>query len=369
MKVDVAIIGAGPAGGMAACKLARTGMKVLLLEGQTLPRHKPCGGAMPASVRDLFDWDISPMLEAEVSGQKVLYNYMQPVTVKETSSSILMVDRSRFDFHLVERAVVLGNGNIVLRDNFRVARIEETAQGVMALGAQGECIHADFLIGADGAFGHTAQHLTLNQGHMQGLAIDTEVEVTSSVFEQERPFATFNFFCIPHGYGWIFPKNGLLSCGVGAWQGRPQLKRYMDDFLDQSFPAGTIRTVKSYGHIIPLYTQHRQIATRRTCLVGDAASLADPIMGEGIRFALLSGALAAEVLATDTDDLRAYQQKIHAGIGQNHQNLYQVAAQIFYCAPEFYYRKFVLGGLHSAFLSSEVMKRKESMTLAPNGYS
>ena len=128
------------------------------------------------------------------------------------------------------------------------------------------------------------------------LTIDAKVEVVPEILEAEKEQATFNFFCLPQGYGWIFPKTGYLSCGVGSWSRNHSLPKAMDDFLAKSFPAGSIRSVKRSGHPIPIYAGHREIATQRVCLVGDAANLVDPIMGEGIRFALESGSLAAEII-------------------------------------------------------------------------
>jgi hypothetical protein len=71
-----------------------------------------------------------------------------------------------------------------------------------------------------------------------------------------------------------------------------------------------------HGHTIPLYTRPRPVATDRVLLVGDAAGLVDPLTGEGIRFALKSGRLAAESLAIEAP--HRYAGKIFRQIGSNH---------------------------------------------------
>jgi len=168
---------------------------------------------------------------------------------------------------------------------------------------------------------------------------------------------------LSQGYGWIFPKKDYLSCGVGAWQGQrsPGLPKIMDDFLNNSFPPGSISTVKRLVHPIPAYAGHREIATQRVCLVGDAANLVDPIMGEGIRYALQSGMLAADgiislVTGEPASDIqpedvtwengacRVYQALIHRGFGQDLDILYRFALPIFLDAPEFFFRKFIIQG-------------------------
>ena len=62
MEYDVIIIGTGPAGGMAACKLANSGLRIAVLEKYSLPRHKPCGGALSYPVLNLLDRDITPLI-------------------------------------------------------------------------------------------------------------------------------------------------------------------------------------------------------------------------------------------------------------------------------------------------------------------
>lgn len=374
MKIDVAIIGAGPGGGMAACRLAQTGLNVLILEKASLPRHKPCGGGIPTGVNKIIDWDITDFIEREIPNIKNLYNYELPKIVSIQHSPILMVNRSRFDYHLIERSVALGNGRVELRDEFDVTHVEETNAGIVIEGKNQEKIQADFLIAADGVFGKTAQYLGLKPGKMYCAAIDAEVEVTPEVYEAEKDYATFNFFCLANGYGWIFPKDGILSCGVGAFGRKGNLAKEMSDFLDKSFPPGSIKQVKRFGYQIPLYAGDRQIASRRVCLVGDAASLVDPIMGEGIRFALTSGKIAAEVIAglvqAETNfqseyeipawgeaDCKIYQTLIHQTIGKNFNALRCIAGQLFLQAPEFFYRKFMLEGQSYFNLSYQLAQK------------
>jgi menaquinone-9 beta-reductase len=366
--VDVAIIGGGPGGGMAACGLAATGLRALLLEKETMPRHKPCGGGLTGSVTDLFSWDISPLVERYITRVRNLLDFERPYEVP-TGSPILMVNRSRFDAHLVERAVTISGGNVQVREAVRVRSVIEEADRIVIECDGGERIAAAWLIAADGAFSQTARSLGLAGGaSQQGIALDAEVKVAPEIWEVERERATFNFFCVPYGYGWIFPKRDSLSCGIGAWRGKPRLQRLLDEFLQRSFPTGSILQVHRSGHAIPLHQQRRTIATRRVCLVGDAASLVDPVMGEGIRFALQSGAIAAEVVgelagvrpsgaeepAAGEMDCRLYQQRIEQAIGEKFSALQSIAQTIFFEAPEYFYENFVIGARSYSRLSQDI---------------
>jgi geranylgeranyl reductase family protein len=358
-RFDVIVIGTGPGGGMAACKLAASGLRTLILEKETLPRHKPCGGGLPYLVKDIIDWDFSHMVENEIYGYQYLFDYSLPRT-GTYSQPILMVDRSRFDQHFIERALSIGRSNVELREGVEVSHVQEEADGVRVWIGETEWVEAAYVIAADGVFSKTARSLGLKRKVPLAIAIDAEVEVDDEVYEQEKNRATFNFSCLNNGYGWVFPKSGYLSCGVGSWRGRGKLPQAMDSYLAQTLPAGSIRSVRRFGHPLPLYAGHRPVSTSRVCLVGDAASLVDPIMGEGIRFALKSGALAATVIGQllgvtmprdiqeevgyVPTDCQVYTELVKNEIGSEFEGLYRFIAPLFFSKPEFFYRKFFLEG-------------------------
>lgn len=378
MDADVVIVGTGPAGGMAACRLAASGLKTLVLEQRTLPRPKPCGGAMPSRVTQVIDWDFEALIESRVHAVRNLYNYSLE-QVAPTVSPILMVSRPQFDQYLIERALTLGKGDVQLRESVRVASVVENAAGVEVRSASGDVIHARYLIAGDGAYSKVARGLGLNRDVQSGVALDAEVEVSPEVYAVEGNRATFNYFCLPTGYGWIFPKNGHLSCGVGAWRGNVHVRQALDDFLARSFPAGSVRRARITAHAIPLYSGPRTIATSRVCLVGDAANLVDPILGEGIRFAMLSGQLAADVVTrlcgvstagesesgSEVVDCRDYQTAVRRVIGEPLGSLFTFATPIFVKAPEFFYRKFVMTGQSYFGLSRQLTAALKTLAARP----
>jgi geranylgeranyl reductase family protein len=369
-NVDVAIIGAGPGGAMAACRLARTGISVAILEKEKLPRHKACGGALPGNVGESFGLDLSPIVENKVSQTRSLYDYEKPNLCRHTP--INMVDRSRLDAFLVDLAITSGRGNIELRQGFDLSAIKEEADRVTVQGKGGEVVLSKFLIAADGAMSKTARCLGLKSDLHPGIAIDAEVEVTAEVHESHKDTATFNYFCLPRGYGWIFPKRGgRLSCGVVSWDRKKGILGDMNSLLVKSLPAKSIRSLQVYSHPIPFYSGHEQIATRRVCLIGDAARLVDPISGEGVRYAMQSGSLASDVVSSlldmkpldladydippsDLECCRVYQHLIHQGIGKHLDSLRRYIQPIFLDNPEFFYRKFIQRGQSYAGLAQRL---------------
>ena len=366
-KVDVAIIGAGPGGGIAAFRLARTGLNVAILEKEKLPRHKACGGALPGNIGKAFGIDLSPIMENNVSQSRCLFKYENPILRRHVP--IFLVDRSRLDAFLVNQATASSEGNVELMEGFDLFAVREQSDGITVQGKAGEIVQSRYLIAADGALSKTARCLGLKSDFPAGIAIDAEVEATDEAYESQKDAATFNYFCPPEGYGWIFPKGqGRLSCGVGSWQKRKGLLADINDFIANSLPAESIRSLRLSAKPIPFYSGHKEIATRRVCLVGDAASLVDPITGEGIRYAMQSGSLAADVVATlldckslnlsdhgilpcDPKSCRVYQHIIHHGIGKHLDDLRCYILPIFLDNPQFFYRKFIEDGQSYADLA------------------
>lgn len=102
---DCIIVGAGPAGGTAAYHLAKKGRSVLVLEKETLPRYKPCGGGVSPVVADWFDFDFSPAISLKVKTVRYTWN-MEDVVLADlqTPEPIWMVRRDIFDHFLIQQA-------------------------------------------------------------------------------------------------------------------------------------------------------------------------------------------------------------------------------------------------------------------------
>ena len=361
MAVDVAIIGAGPAGGMAALRLAGTGLKVAVLEKKQVPRTKACGGAISTAAYELLRKWFAPTIAARAYAARFTHNYAAPKITKTLTKPLLLLDRSRFDRELIEAALVKGSGDIALRDNWPAEHIEKTKSGLRIHGPGHQSIEAGYLIGADGAGSITSNFLGLNPRAATGVAIDASVSTTDGGMDAYQSTVEFNYRCVPSGYGWIFPKGDRLSCGIGSWHRPFPTRRDMHNFLHRSLPAGSIRSVKMQTHPVPLWSGYRHMASDNVFLAGDAAHLVDPVSGEGIRFALISGKLAAEAivslaggtagnvrsLPSESDEAvggLAYERKVHQVIGRELEIRRLFALPVFLEAPDLFYRKFVLEG-------------------------
>ena len=309
---DVIVVGLGPAGATAAYELARRGYRVLALEQKRHPRYKPCGGCLSLKIDRILEPDFHPLVEKTVYGATFTFEGLDSFRIRSERPVAYMVMRDRFDHFLTEKARRAGTD---VRENERVVAVEEGLDGVRVRTALGE-YESRYLIGADGVNGVVARALRMVPERITALCLEGEVQVRTNPADLEDE-VRIEFGAIPFGYGWVFPKGDHLSLGVGGLREKIRNPReYYDEFLVDQELLADITSEKRQGWAIPIFAGGRDpIATRRASLVGDAAALVDPFLGEGIYYAVRSGQLAALAIAEAADgtgDVRAYQDLVEA---------------------------------------------------------
>lgn len=309
---DVIIIGAGPAGATCARDLSRQGVRVLLLDRERFPRPKPCGGGFSRKARDLFDFDLTPVIEAGINRTEISLRSRKPAVITSPEGAGFMVTRDRFDTLLVKKAEEAGAD---LHEQEALVELHPEKRGWIVR-TDRDRYFADFLVGADGAVSRTARCLNLMQSFDRyAPALTAEVDVSPGQLEPVRDLACFDFHVVKKGYAWIFPKSDHLSVGVFSTRLRPKglnavLLRYIDSHA--LLKGKKIRYWK--GGLIPRGGTRRVLVNGTALLAGDAAAMPDPFFGEGIYYAARSGMLAAEAIvraaADGTGSLAHYQTVI-----------------------------------------------------------
>jgi len=313
---DVIVVGTGPAGAVLAYLLAKRGLDVLILERATLPRYKTCGGGVTWKAIQNLPFDVSPVLEHKAVGGVVTYAGQQMLKVEVSWPIAWLVMRDRFDHYLVQQAVQAGAR---LMEGVSVIRVEQRPDRVVVNTTQGE-LEAQLLAGADGVNSVVARSIGLLPDREVGVAVEAEVAVSPASLEAQGAYATFDFGALPGGYGWIFPKRDHLSVGVfHAIPGKAiGLKKALEKFIASEAVLLDPQILHLQGHQIPLGGRKQTLHQGRVLLVGDAANLADPWMGEGISYAVVSARLAAEqmyaALESREIDLSGYTALINASI-------------------------------------------------------
>ena len=288
---DVIVVGAGAAGAACAYHLAARGHRVLLLEAQSLPRRKPCGGGMAASVQRWFPFDLTPAVDQVIEQVRFTWCLDDPITaVLPGDSPFWIVQRSRLDQFIAQQAVAAG---AQLIDAAVVETIERNGEG-WTVQAGGDRYTSRAVVVADGSNSRFAAQLSLGNPKPR-FASAVAVEVEAAVSEPNT--ARFEFGLVKHGFCWAFPRQGGYSIGVGSFIGNTDVDA--DAVLAQLLPslglaAGAGERIQSPlrvwdGH----YSLHNAAGA---VAVGDAASLCDPFLAEGLRPALLSGVRSAEAL-------------------------------------------------------------------------
>jgi flavin-dependent dehydrogenase len=147
-----------------------------------------------------------------------------------------------------------------------------------------------------------------------GAAIEAEIPVSDSLLAEYAGTALFIFGTPPKGYIWIFPKAGHLSVGIGAFRERVS---NMHQILRQEMArlGVEIDGARQRGHPLPIQLRRERLHRGRILLVGDAAGLMDPLLGEGIRHAIDSGKMAAESVLMG--DPRSYARRVYSEISRD----------------------------------------------------
>ncbi len=308
--VDVAVIGAGPAGAAAAVLLARAGIEVRVFDRAVFPRDKCCGDGLTAlALRELealgFDpgalasfQAVSRVTVRSPRGRRIRYSLPEGNGIHAA-----VARRQDFDAALVGLARSAGATvceGVALRD--AVAGDDGVTLG---FGADHEPLTARMVIAADGMWSPTRKALGLAANGYRG-EWHAFRQYFCGVSEQasEELFVWFEPDLLP-GYGWSFPLgDGRANVGFGIQRERHQVGDMAR--MWKALPArGHVREVlgchaePEAAHRawpIPARIARLPLIGGRTMFAGDAAGACDPMTGEGIGQALLSGRLAAETL-------------------------------------------------------------------------
>ncbi len=310
---NVAIVGSGPAGASAAYVLASQGVRTVVIEKERLPRYKVCGGGVVRRALDALPVDIRQIIEREFPSVKIGFLdadlYFSP---SRSRSIVAMIMRDKFD-HLLVRAAQERSAEIIPE-----CKVEEVSwrRDAVELTTSKGTIAAQFVIAADGAASVIARRAGWKDHRVLAPALEYEITVPPELQDILSQAMRFDFGFVPRGYGWVFPKREHLSIGIGALspRGGPLgLKRMLEQYL-KFLGIDQMSRMERHGYVIPVIPRPGPLVRNRVVLVGDAAGLADPVTGEGITHAIVSGQAAAKAIIEGEFSNDRVRQSYHAAI-------------------------------------------------------
>ena len=279
---DGIIVGAAPAGSTPAYHLAKQGPCVLVLEKASLPRNKPCGGVSGAIAQGL-DFDRTPAISLKAN--KISYTWKMQDQVKVEINSAWMVQPDGFDDFLIKQAQKTG---AELRDSTEVKGIE-FKNSVWEVKTNSEPVSGRYLIAADGAGGLMTKWLGLKEPKLcLSACLDTRSIKGESL--------NFDLGIIKKGCIWSFPQADGYSLSIAARRGdKPKdIKNIFADYATKCGADVSVTNVRE--HPMSLWDGDSKLRSQNARMAGVAASLADPLSGEGIRAAIFSGFKVAEAI-------------------------------------------------------------------------
>ncbi len=307
-KYDVAVVGAGPAGSIAARAAARSGAKVLLLD----KRHElgvpvQCGEALGEDVlRELrvkpdSRWAVHKVNVAKIVSPSGIAVYMSEKAAGGKIGYIL--DRKIFDKHLATLAADAGSdirvGTVVdglLSDGGKV-------RGVRARGPNGRTeVCADVIIAADGVMSRVARWAGINTVlKLDDLESGAQFQMVGIEFESPTTMEYYlSSKLAPGGYVWIFPKGkDMANVGLGVLASRAEHRPidYLRNFVNSrpNLQKGRVIEINAGG--VPVGGPVKETVRDGLIIVGDAARHVNPLTGGGIDYAMRAGDIAGEVAA------------------------------------------------------------------------
>jgi geranylgeranyl reductase family protein len=297
---DAMVVGAGPAGCAAAYDLAAAGLSVLLLDHKDFPRAKACAGGLTTKAVQALRYSIAPVVRKVVGrvrleGDNPSSSPADAVVLKSREPICVMTVRAELDAYCLRQTIAAG---ACLRRIAGVQQIERRGDEVLLL-APGESYRARFLVGADGASGQTRRLCAAGSWFSRGFALEVQTAAPP-----EEVDLTFDFASVSNGYAWIFPKGDHLNVGVYSLSPASGLTRSMLlSYVKSRVGAETVDDV--VGQYLGIGAgenpaEYVQADLRdRVFLVGDAGGFVDPLTGEGIYGALVSGQAAAKAILAD----------------------------------------------------------------------
>ncbi|PJC57660.1 MAG: hypothetical protein CO025_12260 [Ignavibacteria bacterium CG_4_9_14_0_2_um_filter_37_13] len=324
---DVIVVGAGPAGSIAARSAAEKGLSVLLLEkDRDVGYPVRCGEAVAkAGIEEFISAD-EKWIAAKINKFSFIAPNQAEVTV-QLNDVAFVLERRLFDYELARTAADAG-AEILTRTYVNGLLIEDGKVCGVKYEYRGEQkeVRAKIVIAADGVESRVGRWAGIST-HVDFRDMESAVQVTAANIHvaQDTLFFYFGIDISPSGYLWIFPKgNNKANIGIGVSGSigkKKSAQLYLDDFMQKHYPDAPVLTRIAGG--VPCGITLDKISAPGIMLVGDAARQVNPLSGGGIASGMIGGSIAGRIAAeaiklNKPDHILTYDKAWNDRLGKRH---------------------------------------------------
>ena len=303
---DVVVIGGGLAGKSTAINLLKKGYSILILEKSNPNKSIPCAGGMAASVRNYLPLDIENAIETEIKKVHFSWKNEDPVIAELSGKSpFLIVNRKNLD-EILSKEVYRFGARILFSMHLESLKLVNNNWHIQCKNKK--TFRAKYLVIADGSESFWASYLRL--GPKKPKYANTIAINIKSLGNIEKNTVRFEFGSIKYGFAWAFPMQDSINIGIGSFVGDSNIKdKDLCEYIVQSLGFKNIKYERIFKRL-RIWNGFHRLHNERVLVVGDAASLCDPFLAEGIRPSLISSYYASETidkcLTSNQDNLKEY---------------------------------------------------------------
>jgi digeranylgeranylglycerophospholipid reductase len=335
---DIIVVGAGPAGSIAARTTSEQGLSVLMLEkDSTVGYPVRCGEAISKAGVEEFITPDKKWIAATI--RKFSFNAPDGTEVIiDFGEAGYVLERRIFDYELARTAADAGTEiltgayvNGLLFTNGKVSGVKYEFKG------EQKEVNAKIIIAADGVESRVGRWAGLKT-HIDFREMESAVQITASDIpvEQDTLYFYFGKNVAPNGYFWVFPKGNNkanIGLGVSGLIGKKKsAQSFLNDFMQKYYPQAPVLAKVAGG--VPCSVTLSKISAPGIMLVGDAARQVNPLSGGGIASGMIGGKIAGEIASeavkkNNLDDILSYDKAWAKRLGKRHETFDRIKNGIY----------------------------------------
>lgn len=303
MNYDVVILGGGPAGIAAATILSGAGVSTALIEKNIYPREKTCAGILTQKAISFLEENFSlHKIEQSFSSNQVTAMYQRNNMGQfKVQLPFFLVQRQIFDFELLN--ICRKKGTHIMEGLTAIKLFPNENKIILS---NNQSLVYKFLIAADGVFSLTRKQLGLVNVPTAFCIQDTIERTLCPEPLRQLEDIQLNFGDVSLGYSWVVPYQKHIAVGTGIFTNEVDYTALVTEHEKLCKCVDLPLSSKRRGAFVPIggFDNQTEHPYENIVITGDAAGLANPLTGEGIYHALLSGSYAGKSYLLNSEKFR-----------------------------------------------------------------